>query len=78
MKRKNLYQKLKPEVKGRLHSQDEKYDETVNRIVTLLKSKHYWNDLTIEEARRVETFSDTWSETSFQFKYGVHLLEDEK
>jgi hypothetical protein len=33
MKIKNLYQKLKPEVKGRLHSQDEKYDETVDRIV---------------------------------------------
>tara|TARA_R100000805_G_C3577123_1_gene81768 strand:- start:444 stop:677 length:234 start_codon:yes stop_codon:yes gene_type:complete len=77
MKIKNLYQKLKPEVKGRLHSQDEKYDETVDRIVVLLKSKYNWSDLTIEEARRVETFSDTWSETSFQFKYGVNLLEDE-
>ena len=49
MKIKNLYQKLKPEVKGRLHSQDEKYDETVERIVILLKSKYNWSDLTIEE-----------------------------
>ena len=78
MKIKNLYQKLKPEVKVRLHSQDEKYDETVERIVILLKSKYNWSDLTIEEARRVEAFTDTMSESAYQFKWGVELLEDEK
>ena len=77
MKIKNLYQKLKPEVKVRLHSQDEKYDETVERIVILLKSKYNWSDLTIEEARRVEAFTDTMSESAYQFKWGVELLEDE-
>jgi hypothetical protein len=78
MKIKNLYQKLKPEVKGRLHSQDEKYDETVERIVILLKSKYNWSDLTIEEARRVEAFTDTMSQSAYEFKWGVELLEDEK
>tara|TARA_Y100001973_G_C5066786_1_gene265474 strand:- start:61 stop:297 length:237 start_codon:yes stop_codon:yes gene_type:complete len=78
MARKTLYQQLKPEVKGRLHSQDEKYDETVNRIVVLLKSKYNWSDLTIEEARRVETFTDTSSQSAYQFKWGVELLVNEE
>lgn len=78
MKRKTLYQRLKPEVKGRLHSQDEKYDDTVDRIVTLLKNTYYWPDLTIEQARRVETFSDTWSETASEFRFGDHLLKNEE
>ncbi len=78
MERKTLYQQLKPEVKGRLHSQDEKYDDTVDRIVTLLKSTYYWPELTIEQARRVETFSDTRSDTASEFKFGDHLLKNEE
>ncbi len=78
MKRKTLYQQLKPEVKGRLHSQDEEYENTINKIIASLKSKYFWSDLTIEEARSVEIFSETISDTVFEFKWGEKILKDEK
>jgi len=76
MARKTLYQKLKPEVKGRIYAHEEKYECTVNKIITALKNNYFYEDLTIGIAKNIELFSDTLSESAFDFKYGVSLFDD--
>ena len=76
MARRTLYQKLKPEVKGKIYAHEEKYECTVNKIITALKSNYFYEDLTIDLAKSIELFSDTRSESAFDFKYGGLLFDD--
>ena len=72
---KNLYQKLKPEIKSRLQSNSDKYAVSISTIVDSLKSKKYYNDLTIGEIKQIRAFGDVtttdvlWPETMFNTKY---------
>ena len=72
---KNLYQKLKPEIKSRLQSNSDKYAVSISTIVDSLKSKQYYNDLTIGEIKQIRAFGDVtttdvlWPETMFNTKY---------
>ena len=71
----NLYQKLKPEIKHRLHRNSNKYAVSVNGIVNRLKSKQYYNELTIGDIKQIRAFGDVestdilWPETLFNTKY---------
>ena len=71
----NLYQKLKPEIKSRLQSNSDKYAVSISTIVDSLKSKKYYNDLTIGEIKQIRAFGDVtstdilWPETMFNTKY---------
>ena len=71
----NLYQKLKPEIKSRLQSNSDKYAVSISTIVDSLKSKQYYNDLTIGEIKQIRAFGDVtttdvlWPETMFNTKY---------
>ena len=72
---KNLYQKLKPEIKSRLHSNSDKYALSISTIIDTLKSKKYYNDLTIGEIKQIRAFGDItssdvlWADTMFNTKY---------
>ena len=71
----NLYQKLKPEIKSRLQSNSDKYAVSISTIIDSLKSKQYYNDLTIGEIKQIRAFGDVtttdvlWPETMFNTKY---------
>ena len=72
---KNLYQKLKPEIKTRLHSNSDKYAVSVSGIIDKLKSTQYYNELTIGDIKQIRAFGDVtshdilWPETMFNTKY---------
>ena len=72
---KNLYQKLKPEIKTRLHRNSNKYAVSVDGIVNRLKSKKYYNELTIGDIKQLRAFGDVestdvlWAGTLFNTKY---------
>ena len=67
----NLYQKLKPEIKYRLHRNSDRYAVSVNGIIDRLKSTQYYNDLTIGDIKQIRAFGEVqttdilWSETLF-------------
>jgi len=73
----NLYQKLKPEIKHRLHRNSDKYAVSITGIIKILKSKEYYNDLTIGEIKQIRAFGDVttvtdgdilWANTMFNSK----------
>ena len=71
---KNLYQKLKPEIKHRLHRNSDKYAVSISGIVNILKSKQYYNELTIGDIKQIRAFGDVtstdilWPDTLFNSK----------
>ena len=76
MKRKTLYQRLKPEVKAGFNkSEKEGYEFSVNIIVSLLKSTQYYSDLTIENVKNIIVFSDVEPKSIVDLKYGDFLFE---
>lgn len=70
----NLYQKLKPEIKHRLHRNSDKYAVSISGIVNILKSKQYYNELTIGDIKQIRAFGDVtstdilWPDTLFNSK----------
>ena len=76
MKRMTLYQRLKPEAKAGLEQNASKgYDFSTNIIVSLLKSKQFYSDLTIDELKNIIVFSEIEPETVFDLKFGDFLFE---
>ena len=76
MKRKTLYQRLKPEVKAGLESKsNDKYRFSTNIIVSLLKSKQFYSDLTIDQVKNIIVFSDVEPKSIFDIQYGDFLFE---
>ena len=51
-----LYDRLKPELLGKLMKNRKKYEFSVNRCITLLNSNHRYHDLTIDDANYISTF----------------------
>ena len=76
MKRKTLYQRLKPEVKAGLESKsNDRYKFSTNIIVSLLKSKQFYSDLTIDQVKNIIVFSDVNPKSVFDIQYGDFLFE---
>jgi len=76
MKRKTLYQRLKPEVKAGLESKsNDRYKFSTNIIVNLLKSKQFYSDLTIDQVKSIIVFSDVNPKSVFDIQYGDFLFE---
>ena len=46
-----LYNKLKPEIKRRLHRNSNRYAISIESIMNTLKTKKYYNDLTMGEIK---------------------------
>tara|TARA_R110002074_G_scaffold211726_1_gene381185 strand:+ start:416 stop:670 length:255 start_codon:yes stop_codon:yes gene_type:complete len=77
-KRITLYQRLKPEAKAGLESiKNEPYKFSVDFIVSLLKSKQLYSDLTIEEVKNIIVFSEVEPKSVFDFRFGDFLFEPE-
>jgi len=75
-KRITLYQRLKPKAKAGLKCVNNKpYQFSVDIIVSLLKSKQFYSDLTIEEVKNIIVFSDTEPKSVYDIKYGDFLFE---
>jgi len=73
----NLYQKLKPEIKHRLHRNSNNYAVSIAGVIKTLKSKEYYNELTIGEIKQIRAFGDVttvtdgdilWADTMFNSK----------
>ena len=66
-----LYNKLKPEIKTRLHKNSNRYAVSIQGIVKALKTKRYYNELTIGEIKQIRAFGDVsntdilWGDTMF-------------
>lgn len=76
MKRITLYQRLKPEAKAGLESiKNEPYQFSIDIIVSLLKSKQFYSDLTIDELKNIIVFSDVEPKTVWEMKLGDFLFE---
>jgi hypothetical protein len=66
-----LYNKLKPEIKTRLHRNSNQYAISIQGIVKALKTKRYYNELTIGEIKQIRAFGDVsntdilWGDTMF-------------
>ena len=56
-----LYNKLKPEIKTRLHRNSNQYAISIQHIIKSLKSKRYYNELTIGEIKQIRAFGDVLS-----------------
>ena len=75
-KRITLYQRLKPETKAGLENiKNEPYQFSVDIIVSLLKSKQFYSDLTIEEVKNIIVFSEVEPKSVFDVQYGGFLFE---
>ena len=75
-KRKTLYQRLKPEVKAGLESKNnDRYRFSTDIIVSLLKSKQFYSDLTIDQVKNIIVFSDINPKSVFDIQYGDFLFE---
>ena len=75
-KRITLYQRLKPEAKAGLENiKNEPYQFSINIIVSLLKSKQFYSDLTIEEVKNIIVFSEVEPKSVFDFRFGDFLFE---
>jgi len=66
---KSLYASLKPEVKARLYSQNEEYQNSVRLIISKLKKHTFYTDLRITDVQTLQTFSDTYADTVMDFKW---------
>tara|TARA_R110002020_G_scaffold189161_1_gene388078 strand:+ start:554 stop:775 length:222 start_codon:yes stop_codon:yes gene_type:complete len=64
---KTLYDKLKPELKQGIENNMEKYKFCCHSLITVLKSKHLYSQLTIEEVRELITWSDYKEELDWKF-----------
>ena len=77
MKRLTLYQRLKPEVIAGLECVgNQPYHFSVDIIVTFLKSKHYYSDLTTDEVKNIIVFSGVNPITIPDFTYGDFLFKE--
>ena len=73
---KSLYANLKPEVKARLYSQNEEYQNSVRLIINKLKKHTFYTHLRITDVQTLQTFSDTYADTVMDFKWGEHLFNN--
>tara|TARA_B100000287_G_scaffold35388_1_gene32616 strand:+ start:299 stop:520 length:222 start_codon:yes stop_codon:yes gene_type:complete len=66
-----LYNKLKPEIKRRLHKNSNRYAISIESIINTLRTKKYYNELTIGEIKQIRAFGDItntdilWGDTMF-------------
>jgi len=72
---KTLYEKLKPEFKEILENNQEKYKFSCKEVITILKSKNLYSELTIREVRDLLTWSDgRFNREDIEWKFGEDLF----
>ena len=75
-----LYDRLKPELLGKLMKNRKKYEFSVNRCITLLSSNHRYHDLTIDDANYISTFveADWVNATCIELRHGAYMFNEPK
>jgi len=73
---KNLYERLKPEVKLALENNEPRYSGSVRQIIFTLESTKFYSDLTIGDIRSLYTFADIDPNrvSLFDFRWGDNIL----
>lgn len=77
MSRLTIYQRLKPEIKEALHSEEnKKYQFSVDKIVEELEATTFYSDLSIGTISSLYTFAhiDVFRVSTWDFKYGDNIL----
>ena len=80
MSRLTIYERLKPEIKEALASQDKKYSTSVRLIIAKLSSTTFYSDLTIGDVSSLYTWADIdfFRVSTWDFKHGDNVLISEK
>ena len=76
---KTLYDKLKPEIKAKLEaSYAEGYITSIDLIFKQLKTNNRYSELTIDDVKTLNTFSDVSliETTQLDLMYGDHLFNN--
>ena len=76
---KTLYDKLKPEIKAKLEANyTEGYVTSIDTIFKQLKTNNRYSELTIDEVKTLNTFSDVSliETTQLDLMYGDHLFNN--
>ena len=75
---KTLKQRLKPDIKAKLESNDRKYSAAVRSLFAKLDKTKFISDLTIGDVRSLHSFSDTslHNLNSYDLMWCEHLFED--
>jgi|TARA_R100000908_G_scaffold47011_1_gene23134 hypothetical protein len=76
---KTLYDQLKPEIKAKLEaSYAEGYVTSIESIFKQLKTKNRYSELTIDDVRSLNTFSNSelYQTTQMDLMYGDHLFNN--
>ena len=74
-----LYDQLKPEIKAKLEaSYAEGYVTSIESIFKQLKTTNRYSELTIDEVRTLNTFSNSelYQTTQMDLMYGDHLFNN--
>jgi len=73
-----LYDRLKPELLGKLMQNHTKYQFAVDRCVKLLKSRYRYHDLTIDDANYISTFVEAdWVNAScVELRHGDYMFNE--
>ena len=80
MSRLTIYERLKPEIKEALASQDKKYSTSVRLIIAKLSSTTFYSDLTIGDVSSLYTWADIdfFRVSTWDFKHGDNILISDK
>ena len=76
---KTLYDKLKPQIKAKLEAHyAEGYVTSIESIFKQLKTKNRYSELTIDDVRSLNTFSNSelYQTTQMDLMYGDHLFNN--
>ena len=73
-----LYDKLKPEIKAKLEANHAEYKVSIDYIFNKLQTKDRYSELTIDEVRTLNTFtnSEMHQTTQMDLMYGDHLFNN--
>ena len=70
-----LYDKLKPQLKQGIENNMNEYKFSCHSLITVLKSKYSYSDLTIEELRQLLIWSDH-KRNLVDWKFGEQLFNE--
>jgi len=74
-----LYEKLLPEAKAGLKSNENEYKTSVDAVTVALKAHTSWLNLTVLQVSQIIMFTDIkWGKiTKDTFQFGVNLIDQE-
>jgi len=73
-----LYDQLKPQIKAALDENHEDYGTTIDYIFNKLQTRNRYSELTIDDVRTLNTFSNSelYQTTQMDLMYGDHLFNN--